>query len=159
MQKAHAMLGRYRAPRRYSRMSRQRMAFISEFLRNGGKGVDAALHARYSASSAAVTATRLLRDDRVLALIAAEVTRRPGDYGAAKAAKKLLRESRPKHLRVRFRMLLAGGGLAKKIETPGGVAVVMDPAETSMRDYAASRAIVEDARSLAPDGGVDPFAN
>ena len=41
--------------------------FVLEYLRNGGNGTEAAIAAGYSAKSAAVQASRLLNDDKVLA--------------------------------------------------------------------------------------------
>jgi len=144
------MLSRgFRPTRRYSRITNQRMAFVSELLRNGGNALAAALYADFAPASAAVTATRLLKDDRILALVAAEVTRRPGDAMAERVRARLLRESRPKHLPVRFQMLLKGGGVAKKIETARTVAVVMDPAEASMRDHAARCAEIDPFTGLS----------
>ena len=127
----------------YSRITPRRLKFIAEFLRNGGRGRDAALFAGYAASSAGVVSCKLLQDDRVLALIAAEITRRAPF--CAEARRRLLLPSRKKHLRLRFEMLLAGGGVPKIIGTTAKPALITDADGEAMRDHVAKFADVFDS--------------
>jgi hypothetical protein len=140
----------YRPPRRYSVITKQRNSFVAELLRNGGNGIAAALHAGYSASCAGTVASNLLREDRILALIAAECVRHPTP-ATAKVTAKLTRKSRKPHLVARFKMLLNGGGIAKKLETPQRqAAILIDQGAATMRDYAAQ---------CAAKGEIDPFGD
>lgn len=50
-----------------SELNERQKRFVMEYLRNGGNGQEAAIAAGYSAKGAAVQASRLLSDDKVLA--------------------------------------------------------------------------------------------
>src|SRR5438067_8347145 len=96
----------------------------------------AALAAGYAPSGAAITASRLLRDDRVLALIVAEIVRRAPHCEEAK--RRLLMPSRPTELSARFRMLLAAeGGDVRVVGPAGSPAIVCDPNDAALRRFVA----------------------
>jgi hypothetical protein len=123
----------YRAPMGRSRISLRALAFINHFLENGGNGRAAATTAGYAHSSAAVTATRLLRDDRILDLLAAEICRRAPRGDEAK--RRLLMSFRPEATHTRFSMLLSRHGGAR-VGGPSNAPVVLTNADDqALRDY------------------------
>ncbi len=120
----------------YSNTSPRRLRYVDHFVSNGGRGTQAALSAGFAKSSAAVTSVQLLRNPRMLDLIAAEVRRRPGDYAASKAASRLLRLSRPQWLRTRFLLALdKHASLPRIVGTPEHPALLSDPGEEAVRGH------------------------
>jgi hypothetical protein len=109
------------------------LRFVDAFVSNGGRGAAAAITAGYSKSSSGVTCVQLLKKAKILDLIAAEIRRRPVDYQAAKASKKLLRPSRPEWLRVRFKLALEKHRRPKIVGTPEHPAVIGYPGEDGCR--------------------------
>ena len=53
--------------KREPELNERQKKFVMEYLRNGGNGTEAAIAAGYSPKSAAVQASRMLNDDKVLA--------------------------------------------------------------------------------------------
>ena len=116
------------------RFSRKRAAFVPAIFRTLGNGTKATLEAGYTAGSAPSMASQLLRDDRVLALIAAEIRR--GRPGGDAVMRRLLLPGRPIEARIRFQMLLRNEGVfAELIEHNGKFMVVTDPDEVALRDH------------------------
>lgn len=99
------------------------VSFVHHFAENGGRAAAAAVAAGYARGGARAMAHRMLRDDCVLALLAAEINRR--GPAANEARRRLLLPSRPEELRVRFEQLLAAGVPARLVGTAERPAVVL----------------------------------
>ncbi|MBK8157365.1 MAG: hypothetical protein IPK59_00620 [Rhodospirillaceae bacterium] len=119
-------------------ISRRRVAFAKRLVASGGNATAAALAAGYRPGARAIAA-RLLHDDRVLALVAAEIKR--GAPGAAEALRRLMLPSRPAVLRYRLELLLRDPQPVKLIGSHAAPLTLANPDDTAMRDFAVRLAV------------------
>lgn len=129
-------------------ISRRRVAFAKHLVAMGGNATAAALAAGYGPGARAIAA-RMLRDDRVLSLVATEIKR--GGPGAAEALRRLLLPSRPAALRYRLELLLRHQLPVKLLGSDSEPFTLANPDDAAMRDFTV-RLAVEIGPKNAPAG-------
>jgi hypothetical protein len=109
-------------------------AFCPHFIDNGGNAVQAVIAVGYSPRSARAMAKFLLRDERVLGLLAALI--RQGAPGSQRALERLMLPGRAMGCKARLRRMLESADMpAELVETDKGFVVVLN---TTGNDRAAT---------------------